>query len=310
MASRPRRGVAQSVQWWWSTRVLGWWRVKVLGAADRARLATGAQWAFERDAAPLAAPAAGITVILTAYKRAEYLAAQIAALRAQSVPPAEIWVWCNRADDKPLLDVSALADRVVVSNTNWLFWGRFALGQLARTEHVAFFDDDVLPEPRWFESCLAQLKQGGDAILGGSGVILPTDGGYSSKRKAGWNGLHSDAATPVDLVGHAWFLRKRHLQYMWREEPVSWDNGEDIHLSYMALKHGGIETRVPPHPESDPTLWSCRPDFGKQVGRLAVATYKTVDHRDTRSMIVDAYRRDGWVLACERHPPAALGAAS
>jgi hypothetical protein len=77
-------------------------------------------------------------------------------------------------------------------------------------------------------------------------------------------------------------------------------------LSAMALKHGGIETRVPPHPEGDPSLWSCRPEFGKQVGRLAVATYKTVDHRDTRSLIVDAQRRNGWRLACERHPAAAF----
>ncbi|MCP4991162.1 MAG: hypothetical protein GY928_35440, partial [Colwellia sp.] len=74
----------------------------------------------------------------------------------------------------------------------------------------------------------------------------------------------------------------------------SWDNGEDIHLSYMALKHGGIKTLVPPHPEHDQSLWSCRPDFGKIVGRLNVATYKTKDHKDTRSEIVNAHTADGW----------------
>jgi hypothetical protein len=141
---------------------------------------------------------------------------------------------------------------------------------------------------------LQTIDSGHDGILGGSGVLLPTEGGYSSKHKAGWNGNHYDKPVQVDLVGHAWFMNKAYVQYMWREDPVSWDNGEDIHLSYMALKHGGIKTLVPPHPEGDQSLWSCRPDFGKIVGRLNVATYKTKDHKDTRSEIVNAHTADGW----------------
>lgn len=48
---------------------------------------------FNHDAAELApAKDSGITVILTAYRRAKYLPDQIAALRAQTIPPEEIWV--------------------------------------------------------------------------------------------------------------------------------------------------------------------------------------------------------------------------
>jgi glycosyltransferase involved in cell wall biosynthesis len=238
-------------------------------------------------------PSDGITVILTAYKRSEYLEQQIKALKAQTVPPTEIWVWSNRSDDE-LRDMSSLADRVIASNSNFLFWGRFALANLVRTEYVAFFDDDILPQPRWFENCLNTIESGHDGILGGSGVLLPEEGGYSSKHKVGWNGNHFDSAIQVDLVGHAWFMKKQYVNYIWLEEPVSWDNGEDIHLSYMALKHGGIKTFVPPHPENDQSLWSCRPDFGKIVGRLNVATYKTKDHKDTRSDIVNSHTADGW----------------
>lgn len=64
----------------------------------------------------------------------------------------------------------------------------------------------------------------------------------------------------------------------------------------MALKHAGVKTFVPPHPEDDQSVWCCRPDFGKIVGRLKVATYKTVDHKQTRSDIVDQYRADGWQI--------------
>lgn len=294
MSLKQKKTVFQSIKWWWNTRIVGFFKVKLGGKIQRKLAAKPDTIEFNQDGTPLEAHSSGdITVILTAYRRAEYLAEQIKALRDQTVPPKEIWVWSNRSEDD-LIDVSKLADRVVASNSNYLFWGRFALANLVRTDYVAFFDDDILPQSKWFENCLATIKNGYDGILGGSGVILPKDGGYSSKSKAGWNGKHLNVPTQVDLVGHAWFMRKAHVNYMWREEPVSWDNGEDIHLSYMALKHGGIKTYVPPHPEENQDVWSCRPDFGKIVGRLKVATYKTVDHKNTRSEIVDSHRADGW----------------
>lgn len=296
MSRTPKKSLKHSLKWWWNTRVMGLLRIRLGSALKRQMAAPTDTIQFKRDAAPMpAAKKTGITVILTAYRRAKYLADQIEALRNQTVPPDEIWVWSNRSEED-LIDVSHLADRVIVSNSNYLFWGRFALANLVRTEYVAFFDDDVLPEPRWFESCLNTIEQGHDGILGGSGVILPAAGGYSNKNKAGWNGLHSDQVVEVDLVGHAWFMRKGYLKYMWFEEPIHWDNGEDIHLSYMALKHAGIKTFVPPHPEDDQSVWSCRPDFGKVVGRMSVATSKTEDHRPTRTAIVDAYRADGWTI--------------
>ena len=295
-----KKTISQRISWWWNTRVLGFWRVKVSGEVKRKLAAPADTIVFNRDATPMpAAKKSGITVILTAYRRSEYLAEQIAALRSQTVAPDEIWVWSNRSEDD-LRDVSALADRVVVANTNFLFWGRFALANLVRTEFVAFFDDDILPQPRWFENCLNTIDAGHDGILGGSGVLLPSEGGYSSKNKAGWNGAQNSHVTEVDLVGHAWFMRKRYVHYMWVEEPTYWDNGEDIHLSYMALKHAGVKTLVPPHPANDQSLWCCRPDFGKAVGRLKVATYQTQDHRSTRSTIVDQYRADGWQIVAMR----------
>ncbi|CAM3649100.1 glycosyltransferase family 2 protein [Rheinheimera salexigens] len=295
-----KKSIGQKIRWWWSTRVLGFWRVKVAGKIQRKLAQPADTIVFKQDAKPMPAPKkSGITVILTAYRRAEYLAEQITALRNQTIPPDEIWVWSNRSEEE-LLDVSELADRVIVANSNFLFWGRFALASLVRTEYVAFFDDDILPQPGWFENCLNTIANGDDGILGGSGVLLPAEGGYASKNKAGWNGLQSTSVTEVDLVGHAWFMRKSYVRYMWIEEPTEWNNGEDIHLSYMALKHGGIKTLVPPHPENNLSIWSCRPDFGKAVGRMKVATYQTQDHRGTRSNIVDKYRADGWKIVAIR----------
>ncbi len=238
-----------------------------------------------------------ITVILNAYRRTQYLPMQIDALRKQTLAPIEIWLWCNDADNS-FQDFSSLVDRILISNTNWKFWGRFTLGAMARSKYIAFFDDDILPQPRWLEHCANTIDQV-DGILGGSGVILPKEGGYSSKHKVGWNGYHYDSVHEVDLVGHAWFLKKEHLQYMWREEPASWENGEDIHLSSCALRYGGVKTYVPAHPEKDPELWSCRPDFGKRVAKVA-ATHKSEGHHTIRSMMVDQYRKNGWEIVAEK----------
>ncbi len=300
--SRHTKTVKQKLKWVWQTRVLGLFRIRIKKMMGGGFYEKAGPIQFDKKASDLKAPkAAGITVILTAYRRVEYLEDQIQSLRNQTVPPDEIWVWFNSSPE-PQIDVSSLVDRVIISNTNWLFWGRFSLGNMVRTGYVAFFDDDILPQPKWFESCLNSIKNGHDGILGGSGVILPLQGGYSSKHKAGWNGKQLKQVTTVDLVGHAWFMRKEHLQYMWREEPHSWDNGEDIHLSYMALKYGNIKTYVPPHPEDDLSVWSCRPDFGKIVGRKSVATFKTKGHKNIRSEIVDAYRKDGWIITQEISP--------
>jgi len=113
---------------------------------------------------------------------------------------------------------------------------------------VCLFDDDILPQVNWIKNCLDTINTGTDGILGGSGVLLPANGGYSSKHKVGWNGHHYDKVTRVDLVGHAWFFDKQYLKYLWEEAPHSWENGEDIHFSAMALKqkitHCGVAGQI------------------------------------------------------------------
>jgi len=301
MAKRQKRTVWQSIKWWWITRVIGFWRVRLGGFIKQQINPIPEHVRFNKNAGDFPAPdTSGITAILTAYRRTEYLADQVRALRTQTVPPEEIWVWTNQSSEK-LVDMSSQVDRVIVSNANWSFWGRFALANLVRTGYVAFFDDDILPQPKWLENCLQTIEKGYDGILGGSGVILPTEGGYSSKNKVGWNGAHLPNAEEVDLVGHAWFFQKKYMNYMWREEPRFWENGEDIHLSYMALKHGGIKTWVPPHPENDKSMWSCRPDFGKTVGRQKTATFKTSGHKQVRTDIVNQFTDEGWETVLKRN---------
>ena len=184
-----------------------------------------------------------ITVILNCYKRPQYLQEQIEAIKNQTIPFEDIWIWYNKPEEGEQYDLTGLGYKVVMCNHNFKFHGRFALGLLAKTEYVAFFDDDTIPGNRWFENCIDTIDNGGDGILGTTGIHIQGDK-YNPHQKVGWNGIHNKETWEVDLVGHAWFMKKDYLRYLWYENPINWDNGEDMQLSYQAQKYGNIKTYV------------------------------------------------------------------
>ena len=75
---KPKRGVVEGIRWWWNTRIRSYWTVK-LPTLLRKHREQEKVFAFDRQAIPLTdldKDNCGITVILTVYKRGEYLAAQ------------------------------------------------------------------------------------------------------------------------------------------------------------------------------------------------------------------------------------------
>lgn len=162
-----------------------------------------------------------------------------------------------------------------------------------KTPYIAVFDDDIIPGRKWFENCLTTIDKV-NGILGGSGVILQSNA-YRPNTKIGWNGIHSSKIEKVDLVGHAWFFRKEWAKYLWYEEPVSWDNGEDIMFSYLSQKHGGIYTFVPPHPEDDMEVWGNSPVHDNNYGVDQHATFLHDEkHFYVRDEICREYISRGW----------------
>tara|TARA_Y100000996_G_scaffold284563_1_gene224606 strand:+ start:1387 stop:2103 length:717 start_codon:yes stop_codon:yes gene_type:complete len=194
-----------------------------------------------------------ITVILNAYRRPENLKLQVDAIRNQTVEPDDIWLWVNSHEENWDFDFTELdIDRTFYNDYNWKFHGRFAAALLATSEYVALFDDDTIPGSRWFENCLDTMKTH-PGILGGAGVILNSDR-YEDHERVGWPSCN-DEITEVDLVGHAWFLKRDWVQYLWRERH-SLDNAEDIQLSYSSQKYGEVNTYCPPHPSDNKELHS------------------------------------------------------
>jgi hypothetical protein len=191
-----------------------------------------------------------ITVILNGYKRPEYLEEQVKAIRSQTVTPKEIWLWRNDCN----WPVETSVDVVVDSSRNFKYHGRFALGLLAQTKYVAFFDDDTIPGKNWFKNCLSVMQEKGECILGGAGCILQSPM-YVQHIRAGWPQPIKETVE-VDLVGHAWFMERKTLNNLWIEVPPTHENGEDMQLSFQANISNGIKTFCPPHDPEDQSMWS------------------------------------------------------
>lgn len=235
-----------------------------------------------------------LTVILNSYNRPDNIQKQINFIKKQTLQPNEIWVWCNKGKNG-LPKIKTQGIKIIQSNFNFKFHGRFALAQLAKTKYVSIFDDDCFPQPKWFESCYKTIQKH-NGILGCSGIYLQ-ENEYIPHEKVGWNGTNNDKVREVDLVGHCWFFKKEHLKYLWMEEPVTWDNGEDIQFSYLAKKYGNIKTFVPPHPKNNNAIWGNDYKLGMKHGNDENASYtQNKDHYKVRNMLCRNYIKNGWKI--------------
>lgn len=232
-----------------------------------------------------------ITVILNCYKRPEYLKEQIEAIQSQTIKSEEIIIWYNKPENGKQYNVSGLGAKVILCDHNYKFHGRFAACLLAKTRYIAVFDDDTIPGKKWFENCLECMKRK-PGIYGTTGVVLHGYG-YTPNHKVGWNGATpNEDIEEVDLVGHAWFMEKKDLLHLWREEPYSWDNGEDMQLSYYAQKYGNVKTYVPPHPASQRQLWGST--RGMEYGNDSKASWHKASHMQLRNKIAKQQINNGW----------------
>jgi len=236
-----------------------------------------------------------ITVILNGYRRPYNLKMQVDALRSQTNPPKQIWLWINDHEDNHGFDFESLGvDRIFHNDYNWKFYGRFAAALLADTEYIAIYDDDTVPGKRWHENCLKTMKTH-EGILGSAGIIL-NGSRYVQHDRCGWPTQNS-TTTEVDLVGHAWFFKRQWLRYLWQEKPVTWDNGEDIQFAFMAKIHGGVPTYCPPHPPEDIDLHGSI--LGNELGidNKATSTNSAVSHQQffsERDKCVQTGLQKGW----------------
>lgn len=213
-----------------------------------------------------------ITVVLSAYKRIEYLQLQIDAIKNQSLKPKQILLFQDGINGKEKVKIPEKIlkqfDLVEISKTNKGVWARFDFARKnVKTKYVCIFDDDTIPGPRWLENCVREMQKQ-EGLYGTIGILCKTDSyAAESHTRVGW-AVPNKKTQKVDFVGHSWFLKTQWLDYMFEgtEELQAYKIcGEDMTLSYKLQQHG-INTFVPPHPKKDKSLWGSLPQYSTKFG--------------------------------------------
>lgn len=233
-----------------------------------------------------------ISIILTAYKR-DYFEEQISAIKNQTIQPKDIYMWQNGS----YINIDKYRKygiKLIKSDQNFKFHGRFAFALLMQTEYVAIFDDDIIPGNKWLENSL-KLSKLKNCIVGQNGRF------YTNKPTQNYYGVGSRKdqdfiSTPVrvNLVGHCWFFKKEWLKYMWRTIPFSYDNGEDIHFCFSAKLYGNIDSYVAAQSKND------KDGMGDISNNIYAAdkhaSWKIGNHQTIRYMIADSFIKIGFKI--------------
>lgn len=209
-----------------------------------------------------------ITAVVNIYKRPHLLLEQINSIKNQSVPPECIFILNNGNKE---IDLSEYRNdhlfKIFDCNFNTGVWTRFLISQLAKSEYICIFDDDTIPGSNWFKNCLESMNQK-EALYGTIGVIFQDGQNYRHLKRYGWDN-NNIVSTPVDIVGHSWFFKKKWVSVLLREPDKinKYINvGEDMTFSYMLQKYANIATYVPPHPRNDLSLFGSLPDKAWKYG--------------------------------------------
>jgi GT2 family glycosyltransferase len=253
-----------------------------------------------------------ITVVLNGYKRSKYFETQLNSIRNQTLQPSDILLWQNAGDvfDENLTRLVTHAS----CNRNLGVWARFAFALNANTEYICVFDDDTIPGKKWLENCLNTIGET-EGVLGTVGALylnpLPPEHSsyFEHYIRFGWpDAGNNEKTVEVDWLGHSWFFKKEWLSHMFRELPDPKYNicGEDMHLSYMLQKYGGLKSYVPPHPKNDKEMWGSikGAEYGGDQNSLWETNQLSANGTPFKNLMNEYFnkqRRDGWKLVMDKN---------
>ena len=243
-------------------------------------------------------PKPRISVILNAYKRIHHLDEQIICIINQTIKPCEIIIWNNSEKniDYFIQKYPEIPIYIFTSSKNMGVWPRFFASYNASGNYLAIFDDDTIPGKKWFENCLQSMsiKEG---LYGTTGYRFGNDKYFSNNvQRIGW-AEGNDNIEEVDIIGHAWFLKKDWMKYFTNDLPdINEYNlmGEDLHLSYTLLKYGNIHSYISPQPRSNIDLYgsikgwqygceniaiSKQPESSEKFEKAYIHWVKTLGHK-------------------------------
>ncbi|KKK85347.1 hypothetical protein LCGC14_2774190, partial [marine sediment metagenome] len=222
-------------------------------------------------------------------KRPECLREQLEAIKKQTIKSDKIIIVHNEGD----VDFEYPENvQLIYANPNMKFHLRFAIGLLVNTEYVSFLDDDTIPQERWHENCINTIEKHDCLCVTNGRLFVPPNRWVAP----GW-GNPTENEVLVDFGGHAWFMRRENLKFMWNDKIHEFKNGEDIMLSANLQIHGNIPTYVPPHPKNNLSLWGSHPEKAMKFGSDKVAQWIVEPaHYQERYKLIEQYVDLGWKL--------------
>ena len=241
-----------------------------------------------------------ITTVLNVFKRKKYLKKQIEYIENQSIP-SDVWLDITLSNRLPIFPLKKYPSNFH-TNQNLFHFGRLFYALNAQTEFVFICDDDIFPGERYFESCINYLNKNPRSAIISYGQLLKPVNSYEPSSNFGWHSIRKKQQfydpVFVDMGGHSWFIRTEFFRKCFNQSPISFENGEDLFLSYQ-LFNIGVKLVVLPHVFEQPEFWSSNPKLSWKVGTDSNATYKRDSHKIIRDKIVKTYREMGWVFLSE-----------
>jgi glycosyltransferase involved in cell wall biosynthesis len=254
---------------------------------------------------------AGVSVVLTLYKRPENLELQLEAIENQTLKPREILLYQDGTGNTVKIPehLKARFDYIEINPINVGVWGRFHFAmKQAVNKYVCIFDDDTVPGNRWLENCHTEmLKQEG--LYGTIGIVLEKPFLYpdifkGSHFRVGWYG-NLNVTAEVDFVGHSWFFKHEWLPCLFNA-PAEIQKykfaGEDMSFSYQLLTEKGIKTFVPPHPKTNSELFGSLKKYANKLGSSKEAISVNFSNVNMMTEAVGILLNAGWKTLKERNP--------
>ena len=255
-----------------------------------------------------------VTVILNVYKRITVFEKQLQSIINQSIKPAEIWICIfDSSYENEFIEIinkytSTYSNiKIIRSDINFKYYGRYQLGLQVNTPYVCYYDDDRFPNQNNIRFYLDLVKRNKfkNAILGqwGWGLHKPEyvnneivgEWEYSPHYKnSQWFQYDPNNSGEIYLVdylcGHI-FTHRNNIYYLFREIPIDFATGEDIRLSFMAYKYGNIESYCC-IPISDTEA------IGHNEGNVTGST--DLANLKIRSRMIKEYISEGYKLVADR----------
>jgi hypothetical protein len=249
------------------------------------------------------------SAIVTMWKRKEYLAEQLAAIRSQSIPPEEIIIILNEGHilESEIREIGGSDIKVIRSDINSLY-SRWAIAYIALGEFVSVFDDDVIPGEYWIENAIRTCLSY-NALVGPAGRIFNKNGIHGFYELVVPNGVSeknrvrdcSFSDVFCDWVCNSYLFKREWAGFAladkrYKDHQKTFD---DIQLATSLFMTAGINCMVPMQPLGEIGYHgSLKREYGND--KYAIWLTNSDQHFSNRKSYIEWLVDRGYVCVKER----------